>query len=305
MTWFFIALIGPLLYAMTNHIDKVLLEKYFKESGVGTLILFSSLLSILALPFLFWADSTVFSVGWFNMSIMALVGTLNMLVLWFYLLAIRDEEASIVIVFYQLVPVFGLILGYFILNETLNKLELIAMAIIILGTTIISFEIDAENKFKLRRQTISLMLAASFCWALGSVIFKFVALEENVWRSLFWEHVVLVIFGIIIFIFKSSYRKSFLSALKNNSKAILSLNVANETLYMVGNLVFAFSYLLAPIALVLLVDSFQPIFVLGIGIFLTVFFPHVSVENIQAKHLWQKFIAICITGIGTYLLFIS
>jgi len=305
MTWFFIALIGPLLYAMTNHIDKVLLEKYFKESGVGTLILFSSLLSILALPFLFWADSTVFSVGWFNMSIMALVGTLNMLVLWFYLLAMRDEEASIVIVFYQLVPVFGLILGYFILNETLNKLELIAMAIIILGTTIISFEIDAENKFKLRRQTISLMLAASFCWALGSVIFKFVALEENVWRSLFWEHVVLVIFGIIIFIFKSSYRKSFLSALKNNSKAILSLNVANETLYMVGNLVFAFSYLLAPIALVLLVDSFQPIFVLGIGIFLTVFFPHVSVENIQAKHLWQKFIAICITGIGTYLLFIS
>jgi len=178
MTWFFIALIGPLLYAMTNHIDKVLLEKYFKESGVGTLILFSSLLSILALPFLFWADSTVFSVGWFNMSIMALVGTLNMLVLWFYLLAMRDEEASIVIVFYQLVPVFGLILGYFILNETLNKLELIAMAIIILGTTIISFEIDAENKFKLRRQTISLMLAASFCWALGSVIFKFVALEE-------------------------------------------------------------------------------------------------------------------------------
>jgi len=96
-----------------------------------------------------------------------------------------------------------------------------------------------------------------------------------------------------------------LSAFINNTKAILSLNVANETLYMVGNLVFAFSYLLAPIALVLLVDSFQPIFVLGIGIFLTVFFPHVSVENIQAKHLWQKFIAICITGIGTYLLFIS
>lgn len=305
MTWFFIALIGPLLYAMTNHIDKVLLEKYFKESGVGTLILFSSLLSILALPFLFGGDPTVLSVGWFNISVMALVGTLNMLVLWFYLLAMRDEEASIVIVFYQLVPVFGLMLGYFILNETLNQLELIAMAIIILGTTIISFEIDAENKFKLRRQTISLMLAASFCWALGSVIFKFVALEENVWRSLFWEHVVLVIYGIIIFIFKSSYRKSFLLALKNNSKAILSLNVANETLYMLGNLVFSFSYLLAPIALVLLVDSFQPIFVFAIGIFLTVFFPRVSVENIQAKHLSQKFIAICITGIGTYLLFIS
>jgi hypothetical protein len=60
--------------------------------------------------------------------------------------------------------------------------------------------------------------------------------------------------------------------------------------------------MLAPIALVLLAESFQPIFVLAIGIFLTVFFPHISKEKIQAKHLWQRMIAIGITGGGTYLL---
>ena len=43
MTWFFIALIGPFMYALTNHIDKILLEKYFKNNGVGTIILFSSI----------------------------------------------------------------------------------------------------------------------------------------------------------------------------------------------------------------------------------------------------------------------
>ena len=71
---------------------------------------------------------------------------------------------------------------------------------------------------------------------------------------------------------------------------------------MLGNIAFSFAYLLAPIALVLLTQSFQPFFVLVIGIILTLFFPKISVEKIEAKHLWQKVIAIFITGIGAYML---
>lgn len=305
MIWFFIALIGPFLYALTNHIDKILLEKYFKESGIGTLLLFSSLLSALALPFLFLADRTVLNVSYTNIFILSIVGILNVLVLWCYLIALNNEEASVTVVFYQLVPVFGGIMGYFILGEILSQMQIIAMATVIFGTTIISFEVDTENKFKLRRKTILPMLAASFFWALESVIFKAVALEENLWRSLFWEHLMFVFVGIIIFIFMRSYRENFLSAIRNNSKAILSLNVANESLYILGNITVAFAYLLAPIGLVLLTESFQPIFVLAIGIFLTVFFPKITAEKIQAKHMAQKIVAICITGVGTYLLFIS
>src|SRR3989338_3468803 len=91
---FFIALIGPLLYALTNHIDKILLEKYFKKGGVGTLILFSSLLSALALPFLFMADTTALSMGGMSILALAVVGILNVLVLWCYLLALNDEDAT-------------------------------------------------------------------------------------------------------------------------------------------------------------------------------------------------------------------
>jgi drug/metabolite transporter (DMT)-like permease len=305
MSWFFLTLIAPFLYALTNHIDKVLLERYFKVSGVGSLMLYSSLLSALALPFIFWMDPHVFEIGLLNIVVLVVVGTLNILVLLCYLLALRDDEASIVIVFYQLVPVFAYALGYIILDESLTTLQLIAMAIIILGTTIISFEIDVDNKFTLRKQTIGLMLIASFCWAFGSVIFKAVALEENVWRSLFWEHTVLTFIGVGIFIFMRKTRRQFLRTFKTNSTGIISLNVLNEVIYMIGNVVFAFAYLLAPISLILLTNSFQPIFVLAIGIILTIFFPRITVEKIKAKHLWQKSLAIAITGAGTYLLLIS
>jgi hypothetical protein len=149
------------------------------------------------------------------------------------------------------------------------------------------------------------MLGATVCWALGSVIFKMVALEENVWRSLFWEHVVLAILGVALFTFVGSYRQKFLAAWRENSQAIISLNFTNEILYMTGTVVFSFAYLMAPISLVLLGNSYQAIFVFLIGIVLTLFFPKVSVEKIELKHLWQKLIAISITGVGTYLLLIS
>lgn len=302
MTWFLIALVGPLLYALTNFIDKILLEKYFKNGGVGTLVLISSIVSVIALPFIFIADNSVFNVGYLQMFILIIVGVLNVLVIWCYLLALRDEEASIVVVFYQLVPVFGAILGYFILGEVLTQKNILAMAIIILGTTIISFEIDSENKFKLRRQTIPLMLIAAIAWSTESVLFKAVALEENIWRSLFWEHLVMFVVGILILIFVSSYRKQFFLALKTNSKGVMSLNLLNEILYMAGNITVAFAYLLAPIGLVLLAESFQPIFVFILGIILTLLIPKLIFEKIYLKNVIQKVLAIIVTGIGTYLL---
>src|SRR3989339_1125863 len=118
MSWFFLTLIAPFLYALTNHIDKVLLERYFKVSGVGSLMLYSSLLSALALPFIFWMDPHAFEIGLLNIVVLIVVGTLNIIVLLCYLLALRDDEASIVIVFYQLVPVFAYALGYIILDES-------------------------------------------------------------------------------------------------------------------------------------------------------------------------------------------
>jgi hypothetical protein len=113
---------------------------------------------------------------------------------------------------------------------------------------------------------------------------------------------MLVVVGIFIFIFIRKYRNNFLISIRKNTRTILSINFLNESLYIMGNIAFAYAYLLAPIGLVLLTESFQPIFTLIIGVILTIFLPKLSKEKIQAKHIWLKIIAISITGIGTYLL---
>ena len=127
---FLFALIPPLLYASTNFIDKILLEKYFKDGGVGTLILFSSLLSVLALPFIILIEPEVFVISRTSALLLVTVALMDIAILWFYLLALRNDETSVVILFYQLVPVFALVLGYFILGEFPTHFQILAMIVI-------------------------------------------------------------------------------------------------------------------------------------------------------------------------------
>ena len=299
---FLLAMVPPFLYAATNHFDNILLEKYFKEGGVGTLILFSALLSVIALPIFYWIDPLVMQVDKSSLAILVLVGLLNTVLLWCYLQAMFTDEPTVVIIYYQLVPVIALGLSYVVLGETLLTHQLLAMGIIILGASILAVAIDGDGKIVFKGRTAIYMLIASTCWASESVLFKVVALEENVWRSLFWEHAVLAVIGVLIFLSISRYRRSFLKALRANSGPVLGLNVANETLYMAGNSIAAFVVVLIPVSITLLMNSFQPLFVLVIGFALHFLFPRLEVEHVNSRNLKQKLIAIALTGVGAYML---
>jgi len=62
---------------------------------------------------------------------------------------------------------------------------------------------------------------------------------------------------------------------------------------------------LAPVALVLLTETFQSIFVLVMAILIARFIPKLATESIDRTHVALKGVAICITGLGTYLLLVA
>lgn len=299
---FALAAISPVLYAITNHIDNILLEKYFKQGGVGTLILFSALLSVFAIPVFYLIDPTVMSVSRSSVAILSFVGFLNVLLLWCYLQALFNDEPLVVIIYYQLVPVLGLFFGYIALGEVISSLQLFAMLLIIIGAIILSVAMDENGELVFRFKTAAYMLIASICWALESTLFKVVALGENVWHSLFWEHVALVVIGMIVFILVKKYRNSFVAALKCNSVPVLSLNFLNESLYIVGNAIAAYVVVLIPVSLTLLMNSFQPLFVLLIGLALRLALPNLAVVHVSSSQWFQKTVAIILTAIGVYLI---
>lgn len=301
LVWIPLALGGPFLYSVTNIIDKHLLGR-LGENGVQTLILYSSLLSALALPLIWWIEPKVLEVEKDNIVILCSVAALNVMLLWAYFQALKHDETTVVIIFYQLVPVLGVVLGYLILDEVIGGQQLLGILIIIIGTGIISFDVDEKKSLKWRKRTLVYMLAACLCWALEATIFKLVALDEAVLPSLFWEHLVLAVFGVLIFLLVGKYRRAFMSQVRANSQAVMSINVLNEGLYMLGNAAVSFAVVQAPVALVLLGNSFQSFFAMLLGFALACVYPSLRKGRLTGFQVSQRIVAILITATGSILL---
>ncbi|MDD4989326.1 MAG: DMT family transporter [Candidatus Pacebacteria bacterium] len=301
MQWFLFSLINPVLHAAANHIDKHLISKYFKSGSVGALAIFTAFFAFLALPVIWLIHPAVNSVSFSHAIILVLNGTLALGYVIFYFYALERDEASIVAPFFEMIPVFTFILGYFILGEVLQTKQIIATLFIIIGSVALSLDFSS-TKMRVKKAVVLLMVASSLFLAVNTVIFKFIALNEGFTTSLFWGMLGQVILGIFLFVFVSSYRKQFIQVTRENAPSVLGLNLLNGVIVLIGDVALNFATLLAPVTLVFAVSSFQPFFVLVFGIALTVFFPSFGKESIEKKALLQKIAGIGVIIIGSLLL---
>ena len=300
--WLILAGVPSLFYAICNHIDKHLLEKHFIGNiGVLTLLFVSALVSVVALPFLWVLSPTaLIPDDWSHIGIFALVGGLHTALLWFYLTALNEEDTTTIIIFYSVLPVIGLWSANLFLGEVLLPMQLVAMAVIIVGVLVVSFEKDENNNHRFKWRAAFLMFMASLCWALGDVAFKYVALEENVWRSLFWEHLILFVVGMVMYFVIPNIRIQLAEAMAQNSKKILAFNLTSEVLYIAANVISAFPLVMVQVAAVHLVQAFQPVWVFLIALCLWSF--GMSSERFTKGQLTQKALATAIAVYGMYLL---
>jgi len=299
MNWFWIALIGPFLWSVSNHIDKYLLSKYFKDLGIGALIIFSSLVGLIVLPIVLLIEPHVFNVSLFQAVMIMAAGVLVTFGWLAYLYALEIDEASLVSSLFQTIPIFLYILAYIFLRETMTLTQIMASLLIISGGLAITWDFD-RKKFKAK--VFWLMLIASACIAGEGIIFKIFALETDFWTTSFWEYVGSLILGAVFLGFFSSYRRNFITLWKNSRTALIGINLFNEIITVVGILTFRYAMLLAPLALVQSVNGFQTLIGVLIAIFLTVFFPKISQEKIGWKNLAQKAVAVIIMLVGAYLI---
>ena len=301
MSWFFIALWAPFLLACANHNDKFLLSRYLKEKNVGSIAIFSSLFSGVAIPVLAFIQPEAYDVTPAQGSALVATGMSSVLAAVCYLHALDIDEASFVTPFYQTVPVFAYFLGYFILGETITPAQGLGSLIIIGSALALSFEFGRRG-IQFKRNVVALMLVASFLSAINGVIFKLIAVDRGFWISLFWGFVGQVMAGLTLLACVPSYRRDFLGLFKRQKVAVVGLIALSRILVSVSEAVTLYATLLAPVALVLLVNSFQPLFVFTFGVVLTLFVPRVAKESLDRMKMLQKAAGICLMLVGGYLI---
>jgi drug/metabolite transporter (DMT)-like permease len=252
-------------------------------------------------PILYFIDPGALSVPAASAFLLVVGGLANITGVILYLYAMHTDEVSVVAPLFQLSPLFSLTLGYFFLGETLTRYQMLGFATVFIGAVLVS--LDLEHRVpRLKWKPFVFMVLATMLLSINGAIFKYVALEEAFWPSMFWEYFALIIAGIILLGGVKRYRRQFFDAFKKDKWPIISFNVLNEITGAVGYLLISYASLLVPIAIVSVISGTQPLFLFLFGALFTLFFPKIATEDLSRKVIVQKLSSAVVIFIGGYLL---
>ena len=122
MSWLIFAFAGPVLWAVSVHFDKYLIERFFKTGSVGAFMVFTAFIGLLIMPFIWFFDPGVLALPVASAAVISVSGILYLGAIFLYLRALQTEEASTVVPFFQSAAIFGIILGYFLEKKGLRGL---------------------------------------------------------------------------------------------------------------------------------------------------------------------------------------
>jgi len=155
--WLLLAFCGPVCWAVSTHIDKYLVDRYFHDSDTAVLMLFTAFLGVALLPLIWWIEPALLKPSLTAIAVMTASGVLYMGAILFYLRAIQSEEASVVAPLFQASTLFTFLLGYLFLHERLAIAQLLGVGLIICGALSLSFRRGPKAK-KFKSSLIALML---------------------------------------------------------------------------------------------------------------------------------------------------
>jgi len=298
MSWIALAFCGPVLWAISTHIDKYLVEKFFKETGVGTLLIFTSLIGLIGLPFIA-AFVDVTSIGTTGVIVTSITGLLYMVAMFFYLRALQQEEASTIAPLFQTSTLFTYAIAYFVLHETLTLERIVGGLLVMASALVISYDPGHRHKFKF--PVVMLILACTATLAVSSVAFKLFAIRDAFWAVTFWNFAGEAVFGAVMLAIPY-YRHEFMGMFRQHPGAVIGINAANELINLGGGLAARWASLLGPVSLVSAIGGTTSLFVFVFGVLISLFAPRFGREDLSRGSLIQKGIAVVLVAGGVTLI---
>jgi drug/metabolite transporter (DMT)-like permease len=299
MSWLFYAFSGPVLWALSTHLDKFLVERYFKTSEVAVLLIFTALAGLLALPFIWAWRPEVGALDAGSIALIMLSGILYMGAMLFYLRALQSEEASAVAPFFQAAPLFGYLFAYVVLGEALSAVQMAGGGMIIAGAMVVAIKFGADAR-RFNARLAALMLACACALALSALIFKVFMLQAEFWTATFWTFAGEAVFGGALLIIPA-LRRQLVAMLRQNTTALLAINGANELINLGGGIGNRYALMFAPLSIVQAIGSTTTLFVFAFGVVFSALFPRLSREELSAGELARKGVAAVLVVAGVIL----
>ncbi len=302
--WIFIALLGNAMLAIVGIVDKFILTKSVSKPVV--FVFYSTIFVLpvfLLLPFGInlpnvWADYVLFCVSGFCFAFG----------LWTLYIAIQETEISHVgPLIGAVMPFFILFLSRIFLGEQLGAYGVLASAILIIGSLVISF--DLKERGHGWHSAMSWGVLAGFLFAVSHVIAKYAYDSYGFYSGFVLTKLPIGIFGGILLLspsVRALFRKKEKTPVdKARSKKLFFLVVGDITLGVIGSTLIQYATALGSVTLVNALAGAQYAMLIVFVALISKFFPKILKETFTRKEIIQKVTAVAIISFGLVLLLVK
>lgn len=297
MEWVWIVLVAHLLYAGVFVVDSLLINKHLENATS-----YAFFVSILGLAALLLAPFGFELIGMQTLLLAFLAGAgFTFGTLFLYRGLQKHETSRIVPLIGGTIPIFTFLLSFIFLPEQLAGKQLLAFLILAGGTVLIVYPFHKEKKHHMKAATIIEMIIGALLFACWGVLAKRVFLETTFISGVVWIRIGAAIAGLLL-LAGPKLRKEILHGkrrLKIRSSVIL---LANKSAGAIAGLLIYYSLFRGNATLVHSLQGVQYVFLFGLVVFLSQWFPKIFKEDLRPGLLAQKLGSSIIIAFGVALL---
>jgi drug/metabolite transporter (DMT)-like permease len=291
MEWVAFTLFAVFLWSINSILAKYVLKNYIKQPMM-MLSLFPFFNLFFA--FLVWVFQPVVIPSTEILFLSLTSGFLYFLAMFFFMKSLSVEEVSRVRALFSSHSILVLLLSSFFISEIFTPEKYLGIFLIVFGSIFIS--IKKGTKIELSK-ALGFMLLAIIFEAFHLVSQKVVLNNLNYWSTFFWVRMGTLFSIPILF----TQFNSFIKIVKKTPLTAIYLSL-REILSGSGVYLSVIAYSLGPVSLVSALIQVEPLVVLFMVIFLSIFKPKILKEELKSSILLLKIISIAMIVAGAILI---
>lgn len=188
------------------------------------------------------------------------------------------------------------VLAHSFLDENLPPYFILAVALFIIGTFLIS-------RYRFQRAALIEIIAAGFLFGLAAFLFKLIFLETTFWDGFFWTRMANVIGAFLLLAWPGNAR-AILHGARGSSRGMKWVVLGNKTLAGISAAMTFFAISLGSVSVVNAMSGLQFAFLLGLAYFFAPQFPSLK-GDIEKKGLTHKLWGVALIMLGIASLYLA
>ena len=302
MLWLILSLFAALGWSIASFFDNYATDVVFRAKTPQAMKILNGIVYLVLAAIMFFVAPPEQIELW-QAALLLLSGVVTSSASIFYYQGLKTEEATSATIYYQLIPVLYLIIGWIFFNETISLQQFLGFFIILSAPIIVIF---SRKRPKSRRKEVAaglFFLIYTIMAGASGLLSTEVGKDMNYQTVFFYFILGRGMMDILLYLCNKSWRQRILYIMRRKKKQFLAATLSGTLISLAGEFAYRQSLILGVTALASVVaNASQLVITFILGIVLSLIWPKFGREKLKRHVIVAHLIAVVLCVVGVIIL---